>query len=168
MREEYDVVQDRFLQDYLNKIGNRLAATAPARDSGFPFSFTLLNHSEVNAFALPGGPMFVFTGLVKEADSEGQSAGVMAHEMSHVILRHGTNQASKAEILQLPAMLASQATGGGSLWGQLLQFGIGLGYNSVLLKFSRTDESEADALGTRIMASAGYNPIRNGGLLRKA
>lgn len=102
--------------------------------------------------------MFVFTGLIKDTDNEAQLAGVMAHEMAHVILRHGTNQASKQNLLQIPAMLAGAATGN-SMLGQLAQVGIGLGLNSVLLKFSRTDESQADALGARMMAEAGYNPI---------
>lgn len=157
--QQYEVVRNQFLQDYLNTVGRRLAGTPEASQSGFPFTFTLLNSKEVNAFALPGGPMFVFTGLVNDVDNEAQLVGVMAHEMSHVILRHGTNQASKANLLQIPAMLAGAVVGNGSLLGQLAQVGVGLGFNSVLLKFSRTDESQADALGARMMAEAGYNPI---------
>src|SRR5262249_27257254 len=147
------------LQDYLKRVGERLAATAEAKQSGFPFNFTLLNVPEINAFALPGGPMFVFTGLMTAADNEAQVAGVMAHEMSHVILRHGTNQASKANLIQLPAALAGAVAGNGSLMGQLAQLGVGLGANSVLLKFSRDAESQADALGARMMSEAGYNPV---------
>lgn len=157
--QQYEVVQNQFLQSYLDRIGKRLAATPEAAQSGFPFTFTLLNQKDVNAFALPGGPMFVFSGLLNSVDNEAQLAGVMAHEMSHVILRHGTNQASKANLLQLPAMLAGAVAGNGSMLGQLAQAGIGLGFNSVLLKFSRTDESQADALGARMMAESGYNPI---------
>ena len=159
VRQEYQVVQNQFLQNYLDRVGNRLASTKAAQQSGFPFTFTLLNQKDVNAFALPGGPMFVFSGLLNSVDNEAELAGVMAHEMSHVILRHGTNQASKAELLQIPAALAGAAVGNGGLLGQLAQAGIGLGFNSVLLKFSRTDESQADALGARIMSEAGYNPI---------
>ena len=110
--KQYQPVQNQFLQNFVNQVGSRLASTPEARKSGFPFNFTLLNDGSVNAFALPGGPMFVFTGLVKEADNEAQLAGVMAHEMGHVILRHGTNQASKANLIQLPAMLAGMAAGG--------------------------------------------------------
>lgn len=159
VRQHYYAVQNTFLQDYLKKMGRRLAATPEASGSGFPFTFTLLNEKSVNAFALPGGPMFVFTGLVTSADNEAQLAGVMAHEMSHVILRHGTNQASKANLLRIPAILAATIAGNGSILGQLAQLGIGLGFNSVLLKFSRTDESQADALGSHLMSEAGYNPI---------
>ena len=128
------------------------------RDSGFPFTFEVVADPSINAFALPGGPMFINTGLLKAVDNEARLAGVMGHEMSHVILRHGTNQASKAEFIQLPAVLAAQMTGS-SMAGKLAQMGIGLGANSVLLKFSRTDESQADITGSHIMAEAGYNPI---------
>ncbi len=157
VRKQYQVVQNQFLQDYLQRIGRRLAEQPEAKE--WPFSYTLLNEKSINAFALPGGPTFVFTGLLDAADNEAQLAGVIAHEMSHVILRHGTNQVSKANLLQLPAMLAGAVVGNGSLLGQLAQAGIGLGFNSLLLKFSRTDEAEADALGARLMAKAGFNPI---------
>jgi Zn-dependent protease with chaperone function len=158
IRKQFQVVQDQNMQEYLRRVGDRLSNTPEPKQSGFPFNFTLLNQPEVNAFALPGGPMFVFTGLVKAADNEAQLAGVMAHELAHVILRHGTNQASKANLLQLPAMLAG-VIGGGSMLGQLAQLGVGLGANSVLLKFSRDAETQADAMGARIMSDAGYNPI---------
>lgn len=157
--QQYQPVQNQSLQNYLNDVGRRLASTPVATKSGFPFNFTLLNDKSVNAFALPGGPMYVFTGLLGAADNEAQLAGVMAHEMAHVILRHGTNQASKSNLIQLPAMLAGIAVGNHSMMGQLAQLGIGLGANSVLLKFSRTAEEQADAMGARMMSEAGYNPI---------
>jgi beta-barrel assembly-enhancing protease len=159
VRQQYQVVQNQALQDYLKRVGERLAATQPAKQGGFPFNFTLVNVPEVNAFALPGGPMFVFTALLKATDNEAQLSGVMAHEMAHVILRHGTNQVSKANLLQLPALLAGSVVGSGSMLGQLAQVGVGLGANSVLLKFSRDAESQADALGSHMMAEAGFNPI---------
>ncbi len=159
VRKQYEPVKNQFLQDYLNKIGKRLASTPQAAGSGYPFSFTLLNDKEVNAFALPGGPMFVFTGLIAEVDNEAELAGAMGHEMSHVILRHGTNQASKASLLRLPEILAGDIAGG-SLLGQLAQAGIGFGFDSVLLKFSRTDESQADYMGAQIVSEAGYDPMQ--------
>jgi predicted Zn-dependent protease len=158
VRQQYQVVQTPFLQDYIRRVGDRLAATPEARESGFPFTFTLLNDAQVNAFALPGGPMFIFTGLIKNTDNEAQLAGVMAHEMSHVILRHGTHQASKANLVEIPARLL-QLAAGGSMLGRLADLGIGVGANSVLLKFSRDAESQADALGARLMSEAGYNPL---------
>jgi beta-barrel assembly-enhancing protease len=159
VRRQMPLVRDPFLNDYVNRVGKRLASTPEARESGFPFSFEVVADSSINAFALPGGPMFINTGLLKAVDNEAELAGVMGHEMSHVILRHGTNQASKAQLIQLPAMLASQA-GGGSMLAGLARVGIGLGANSVLLKFSRGAESQADLLGSHLMAESGYNPLQ--------
>jgi beta-barrel assembly-enhancing protease len=158
VRRQMLLVRDPFLNDYVSRVGKRLAGTPEARESGFPFTFEVVADPSINAFALPGGPMFINTGLLKAVDNEAELAGVMGHEMSHVILRHGTNQASKAQLIQLPAVLASQA-GGGSMLGGLARVGIGLGANSVLLKFSRGAESQADLLGSHLMAESGYNPL---------
>lgn len=158
VRKQMVVIHDPFLTAYVNKIGQRLAATPEARDSGFPFTFEVIADPTINAFALPGGPMFINTGLLKAVDSEAQLAGVMGHEMSHVILRHGTNQASKANLIELPALLAGQM-GGDSMLGQLAQAGIGLGAGGVLLHFSRGAESQADLMGSHLMAESGYNPL---------
>lgn len=163
VRKQYQVVNNPVLQDFVKRVGERLAATPQARGSEFPFNFTVLNDPQVNAFALPGGPMFIFTGLVKASDTEGQLAGVMAHEMSHVILRHGTHQASKANLIQLPAMLAGAVLGEGSLLGTLTNL-VGSG---VLLKFSRSAEEDADALGAQMLAAAGYNPMEMASFFNK-
>jgi len=159
VRQQYQEVRDPFLQGYIRRVGDRLASAREARQSGFPFTFTLLNVSQVNAFALPGGPMFIFTGLIKNTDNEAQLAGVMAHEMSHVILRHGTHEATKARGVELLAALGGAVAGNGSMLGRLTNLGLGLGANSFILRFSREAESEADALGSHLMAEAGYNPI---------
>jgi len=159
VKEKQQVVQNTFLQSYISRVGQRIAGAREAAASGFPFSFTLVSDPSINAFALPGGPMFIHTGLLAAVDNEAQLAGVMGHELAHVILRHGTNQASKANLIQLPALLASSVAGNGSIMGQLAQVGIGLGANSVLLKYSRDAESEADALGSHLMAEAGYDPV---------
>jgi Zn-dependent protease with chaperone function len=159
VRKQYREVQDPFLQDYIRRLGDRLAATPEARGSDFHFTFTMLNVPQVNAFALPGGPMFIFTGIFKATENEAQLAAVMAHEMSHVILRHGTHEASKAKGVGMLAALAGAVAGNGTAGGQLANLGLGIGANSVLLHFSREAESEADALGSHLMSEAGYNPI---------
>jgi len=156
---QYQVLNDPFLQDYVRRVGNRLAEAPEAKQSGFQFNFTVLNVGEVNAFALPGGPMFIYSGLLKACDNEAQLAGVMGHEMSHVILRHGTHEATKANLIQLPALLAGSAIGSDTAMGKLASMGLGLGANSFILKFSRDAESEADALGSHLMSEAGYNPV---------
>jgi predicted Zn-dependent protease len=152
------VVRDPQITAYVQQMGRRLIAHPQA--DRYPYSFKVIDDPSINAFALPGGATYVHTGLLRAADNEAQLAGVMAHEIAHVALRHGTNQASKANLIQLPAMLAGAIAGGsGSILGQLAQLGIGLGANSVLLKFSRGAESDADLLGAKLMAEAGYNPL---------
>jgi len=158
VRKQMIVVHNPYLNEYVTRVGKRLGSSREARESGFPFTFEVVADPSINAFALPGGPMFINTGLLRAVDNEAQLAGVMGHEMSHVILRHGTSQASQSKLIELPAVLGSQVAGG-SLVGQLAQMGIGLGANSVLLKFSRSAESQADLMGSHLMAEAGYNPI---------
>jgi len=159
--QQYEVVKNQFIQDYVQKLGQRLAAAPEAKSSGFNFTFTVLNVDQVNAFALPGGPMFIYTGLLKAVDNEAQLAGVMGHEMSHVILRHGTHEATKANAIQLVAGgLGALVGGGGSTGGKLAQAGLGLAGNSFILKFSRDAESEADALGSHLIAASGYDPVQ--------
>jgi predicted Zn-dependent protease len=159
IEQKMHVVKNKDLDNYVNRIGKNLTAQPEADAQSFPYSFKVVYEKSINAFALPGGPAFVHTGLITAADNEGQLAGVLAHEISHVALRHGTNQASKANMMQLPALLGGSLVGSGSMLGQLAQLGIGLGSNSVLLKFSRNAERDADLLGARMMAGAGYNPI---------
>ena len=157
IRKQVEVVNDQRLQRYVSDLGQTLARQQQA--GAYPYSFTLINDPSINAFALPGGPIFVHTGLLKAADNEGQVVGVLAHEIAHVALRHATNQASKATLIQLPAVLAGAAIGQNSTLGQLAQLGLGLGVNGFMLKYSRDAENQADAFGARLMADAGYNPI---------
>ncbi len=158
IRKKVTIVNDPVLTSYVKAVGQRLMQSREARASGFPFTFEVVADPSVNAFALPGGPMFVNTGLLQAVDNEAQLAAVMGHEMSHVILRHGTNQASKINLIEIPVALAAQMTNSNSLMGQLAELGISLGANSVLLKFSRTDETQADLMGSHIMAEEGYDP----------
>ena len=166
VEKQMELVKDPNLNNFINGITKRLIAVPEADAQSFQYSFKVVNEKSINAFALPGGPAFVHTGLIAAADNEAQIAGVLAHEISHVALRHGTNQVSKANLLQLPAMLGG-ALAGGSMLGQLAQLGIGLGANSVMLKFSRNAERDADLLGARIMSTAGYNPIEMGKFFEK-
>lgn len=161
VEREMQIVNDPKLTALIDRIGKRLMAAnaADQRNAQFPFSFKVVNDPSINAFALPGGPMFIQTGLIAASDNEGQVAGVMGHEMAHVILRHGTNQASKANLLQMGAALGGGMLNRGGILGTLTQMGIGLGANSVLMKFSRNAETEADLLGARLLHAAGYNPV---------
>jgi predicted Zn-dependent protease len=156
VESQMPVLHDARINGYLTLIGQKLASSPHAGD--WPFTFEAVNDKNINAFALPGGPMFVNTATITAADNEAQLAGVMAHEMSHVVLRHGTHQMSKQEFVQLPAALAGNMMGNGIL-GALGKLGIGFAANSVLLRYSREAEAQADYNGALIMADAGYNPI---------
>jgi len=152
------LLKDRNLDRYLNKIVGKLAAQAPG--ARYPYAIKAVNASEVNAFSLPGGPMYVNRGLVDAARSEAELAGVLAHEMSHVALRHGTHQASKAYLSQAGLGILGGLLGrnGGNASNIVNAVG-GLGLNAAFLKFGRDDEYQADQLGAEIMAGAGYNPV---------
>lgn len=152
------VVENRTVNDFVQNMGRRLAAQPEA--GGYPYTFKVVYDKSINAFALPGGPTYVHTGLINAADNEAQVAGVLAHEIAHVALRHGTTQVTKANAANLILGLGGAILGGGgSMLGQLAQLGAGLGANSLLLKFSRDAESDADIVGARIMAKAGYDPV---------
>lgn len=141
----------------VENVTSRLAAGLS--NSAFSYRARVVNVSDVNAFALPGGYMYVNRGLIEAADSEGQLAGVMAHEMAHVALRHGTNQASKAYLAQAGLSILGGIIGGNrSQTSDIVNALGGFGLNALFLKYSRDDESEADALGARMMANAGYDP----------
>jgi hypothetical protein len=127
----------------------------------------VVNQKEINAFALPGGPMFLNRGMIEAAKTEGEVAGVMAHEISHVALRHGTAQATKGQKFQLGAILgqvAGAVVGGtaGAIIAQGSQFGLG----AYFLKYSREYEREADLLGAQMMARAGYDPRHMANMFR--
>ena len=152
------ILRDPSIAGYVDRVGRRLAANAPG--PRFPYTFKVVNASDINAFALPGGPVYVTRGVVEAVRNEGELAGVIAHEISHVALRHGTNQASKAYLAQagIGILGGILGGGGGSGTGQIIQAVGGFGLNALFLKFSRTAESQADIVGTQIMARAGYNP----------
>ena len=160
-RQQLPILRDDGVTSFLEDIGRRLVAAIPAdmRHPEFHYTFEPVNVREINAFALPGGPMFVNRGMIEAANTEGEVAGVMAHELSHVILRHGTAQASKAQkyqIGQVAGAILGSIIGGG--WGQVISQGSQFGLGTAFLRFSREYERQADILGSQIMARAGYDP----------
>jgi hypothetical protein len=161
VRRQYPVIKDSAISAYLDRLGKRLVAASPAdlNNPAFEYSFTPVNLKDINAFALPGGPMFVNRGMFEAADGEGEVVGVMAHELSHVLLRHGTANATKAQGFQL-GQLAGAITGAviGGGWGDLISQGSQFGLGTWLLKYSREYEKQADLLGAQVMARAGYDP----------
>lgn len=149
---------DAEAQAYVRDVGLRLSRVAEADYSGIPWEFTLLNSDVINAFALPGGKVFITTGLARRFESESELAGVLGHEIGHVTAKHGDKRMSEAAVLQGAASIGGAASGSEAL-ASLFTNGAGI----VLLRFSRDEEREADGLGLRYMTGAGYNPA---GLLR--
>src|SRR5712692_960746 len=158
--QQFPLLRDSEVTAYVERVGQRLVASIPAefQHSEFRYYFKVINASDINAFALPGGPMYVNRGMIEAASTEGEMAGVMAHELSHVALRHGTAQATKA---QKYGLLAGILGIGGSILGGPVGTAAQVGAQGVgvyFLKFSREYETEADLLGARIMGNAGYDP----------
>src|SRR5256712_5319750 len=156
--QQFPLLRDAEVTAFVESVGQRLVASIPPefRHPEFRFYFKVINASDINAFALPGGPMFVNRGMIEAARTEGEMAGVMAHELSHVALRHGTAQATKAQKYQVGAGVAGilGTIFGGPGLGQVAQAPFAVSF----LRFSREYETEADLLGARIMANAGYDP----------
>jgi beta-barrel assembly-enhancing protease len=161
VRQQFPLLNDEEIHSYVARLGDQLVENIPEdlRQPAFRYTFEVVNLKEINAFALPGGPMFLNRGMLDAARTDGEVAGVMAHELSHVVLRHGTAQATKGQKFQIGAM-AGQVLGAivggrtGSVIAQGSQFGLG----AYFLKFSREYEREADLMGAQIMARAGYDP----------
>lgn len=147
---------DERLDAYLNKLGRRLAAHAPG--AAYPYRFTCVNDMEINAFALPGGFVYINRGAIEAADTEAQLAGILSHEIAHVALRHSTNHISKQAPVQISLALASGWMGGNAVSGLLTKMGLHSGMGLLFLKFSRTDEQQADVLGAQILFDSGYDP----------
>ena len=156
--KQFPLLRDAEVNAYVERVGQHLVASIPPefQHPEFRYYFKVINARDINAFALPGGPMYVDRGMIEAAHTEGEMAGVMAHELSHVALRHGTAQATKAQKYQVGAGIAGilGTILGGPALGQVAQAPFGVYF----LKYSREYETEADLLGARIMANAGYDP----------
>ena len=142
------------VSQYVQSLGRRLVAVIPPERS-WPYQFHVIQQTDINAFALPGGPIFVNVGTINAAGNEAELAGVMAHEMSHVYMQHSAKQAPKQEWANILGALGGLLGGAA---GSLAKMGIQFGAGTLLMKYSRADEAQADAVGAIIMYKAGYNP----------
>ena len=161
VEKQMPMLNDDRVDDYVERIGERLVRNIPAefQHNEFRYTFDVVNLREINAFALPGGPMYAHRGMIEKAGTEAEVAGVLAHEISHVALRHGTAQASKAgkyQMGQVGAAILGAIIGGraGEAVSTVGQFGFGAAF----LRYSREYEKAADILGAQIMARSGYDP----------
>jgi predicted Zn-dependent protease len=161
IRRQLPLLNDGRTDEFVDEIGDRLIEAIPSEfhQPAFRYSFDVVNLRDINAFALPGGPMFVNRGMIQASRSEGEVAGVMAHELAHVILRHGTVQATRGQKFQLGA-IAGQVLGSiiGGRKGAAVAQGTEMGLGAYFLKYSREFEREADLFGAQLMAHAGYDP----------
>jgi hypothetical protein len=169
VRKELPLLNDQRIDNWVEDIGDTLVRAIPAefQHREFNYTFDVINQKEINAFALPGGPMYLNRGMIEAAKSEGEVAGVMAHEISHVALRHGTAQATSGQKWQIGSA-AGQILGaiiGGGL-GQVISGGSQIGAGLKLMSYGRDYERQADLLGAQILARAGYDPREMANMFR--
>jgi predicted Zn-dependent protease len=157
IRQQVPELSDAQTRTYVTALGRGLARHAGGAE--YPYSFTVANQAELNAFALPGGPIWINRGILQTAGSESQVAGVLAHEIAHVAQRHSAQQLTKATVagglLGLLGSVIGNERGAGAVATQAVA---GFTANSFMMKFSRDDEREADREGVRIMRAAGFDP----------
>jgi predicted Zn-dependent protease len=151
------VLRDERTEAYVQRLGERVAAGAPGYR--FPYRFVVVDSPEVNAFALPGGYVFVNEGAIEAARTEGELAGVLAHEIAHVSLRHGTTQASRAYLARSATSLLNSVAGvSQNDFLSVAAAACGAGANNFFMRSNRAAELQADAEGARLLAEAGFDP----------
>lgn len=155
MQKDTPEVTESIVRAYVAKIGDRLGAQA--KGERYPYSFSIADYKEINAFALPGGPVWVNRGAIQLAGSEAQLAGILAHEVAHVSQRHAAQQLSTLMVANLGLSLFGALLGN---TGAAMAANIGARYVAAgtFLKFGRDDEDDADRVGVGIMARAGWDP----------
>lgn len=154
VRKEMPELRDGQVTAYIRSIGQRLVRHAPGPK--YPYSFSVVDYREINAFALPGGPIWIHRGVLHAATNESQVAGVLAHEVAHIGQRHAADQLTKGIMANLGLGLLGAVLGNGG-GANAAQMAAAFLTNGVFLKFSRDDEREADRVGLQIMRRAGWD-----------
>jgi predicted Zn-dependent protease len=155
VRQQLPALGDREVNRYIDALGSRIARQADG--PRYPYTFDVANRRDINAFALPGGPVWVHRGLIDAAQNEAQLAGVVAHEVAHIANRHAAEQMTKGTFANVGLGLLGAFLGDGR-GAQIAQIGAGLAANATMMKFSRDHEREADLRALRYMKNAGYDP----------
>ncbi|MEW5975615.1 MAG: M48 family metallopeptidase [Acidobacteriota bacterium] len=153
---EMPILNDPTVSGYVDQLGQKLARRS--KRNHLKYRFKVVNSSEINAFALPGGFLYVNRGLLEAADNESEVAGVLGHEIGHVVGRHSADQIKKASLTSLGLGVLGAVLGNKGGLAGITRLGAELGANAAFMKFSRDDEREADRLGVRNMYDAGYHP----------
>jgi predicted Zn-dependent protease len=159
IKKQKQFIRDPYIQQYVEDVGQRIVAQIGPQP--FQYSFYVLNDPNINAFAIPAGQIFIYSGLLNMLDNESELAGVLSHEIAHGTARHIAQQIEKASKLTLPtiaAIMAGAMLGGGGEATEAIIFGSLAGQPSLMLKYSREDEEEADRLGFSYLTQAGYDP----------
>lgn len=152
VKRQAKMLDDPLVGEFVNRVGQNLVRNSDAK---VPFTFEVIDGPEVNAFALPGGYVFVYTGLIKMADEEDEFAGALAHEIAHVAARHMTKQATRQQLARIGSVPLVMLGGMGGVAARQTAM---LGLPMTFLSFDRKDETEADYLGVQYMYAAGYDP----------
>jgi predicted Zn-dependent protease len=157
IQQEVPLIQDPFLTSYINNLGQKLAAQMGPQP--FHYKFFIVDDPSMNAFAVPGGYVFIHTGMIRMAEREGELAGVMAHEISHIYWRHMSKMMEKSRVATVASLVGALASIflGGAMAAPLLMGSMAAG-QSAMLKYSRDFEAQADSTGFKWMVKAGYNP----------
>jgi predicted Zn-dependent protease len=151
-------VQSAELRDYVSQVGRRLARHVEKEYAGTKWEFITLDSDVINAFALPGGKVFMSRGLLEQLNNEAALAGVLGHEIGHVTAKHIDERISHAMVVQGVAGVGSAAVGGSGAWAEVIPLIVGVGGQGYLLQFGRDQESEADRQGLKYMVKAMYDP----------
>jgi Zn-dependent protease with chaperone function len=154
--QQLSLIRNADANAYIAALGAQVLSRAP-NDNDFPFTFKIVDERSINAFALPGGPIYVHRGAIEAADNEAQLAGVIGHEIGHVLLRHGTNQVTRAQIAQAPLAVLGGVLGGSNM-GQIINQIGGFAAGSILLRYSRDAETQSDLMGTQLLYDLNYDP----------
>lgn len=161
VEQEEKILADTVWQNYLNEVGQKIAKVSDRKD--IEYHFTVIESDQINAFAAPGGYVYFYTGLLREMDNEAEMAAVMAHEISHVVGRHGIKRLQTS----LGVAAAYQLVFGEEGASEVLNVAIGLGMNLMFADYSRDNEREADEYGIHYMVQAGYDPQGAIGMFEK-
>ena len=156
VRRTVPVLADAEVTAYVTRVGKRLAARASG--PRYPYSFSVANYRELNAFALPGGPVWIHRGILHAAANESQLAGVLAHEIAHIAQRHAADQITKQLVANGFLGLLGAVLGNDPGAARTAQIGAQILAGGYMLKFSRDDEREADRVGLQIVRRAGWDP----------